>query len=73
MWYTIAVLKDVHDGLEVSLKSHGNKKVVSCHFEGELTSKEFDKTENAYLAFETLSKMIVFGTHSYEDRKAVLK
>jgi hypothetical protein len=75
MHYTIAIIEDVQGEIKVNFDSKGNKYQVGIYNTEtkEYTHNTFEKQEQAYAIFEKLSKAIVTGCYSYEDRKAMLK
>lgn len=75
MNYTKASLEDVQGNIEVNLDKDGNQYLVGIrHAETkEYTHKTFDTLESAYKVFEKLSKAIIMGDYSYEQRKSFLK
>lgn len=75
MNYEIASLKDVHNEVEISVIKDGNKYAVMLGkvWSSECHHNSFDNIEDAYAVFEKLSKAVVMGLYSWEDRVAILK
>ena len=75
MNYTIATLEDVQGIILVDFSRDGSNYVVTMlnTYTHECTSKRFDNIDNAYSVFEKLSKAIITGCYSYEQRKEFLK
>lgn len=74
MSYTIAVIEDVQGTIKVDFGKSSNQYIVSI-WETELresTCKCYKTQEEAYSIFEKLSKAIITGCFSYEQRKAML-
>ena len=74
MNYTIAILQDVHNDVKINIDKNGNKYTVGIYNEitKEYTHKSFNEMQEAYKVFENLSKSVVSGCYSYEQRKAFL-
>lgn len=74
MMYSIAIIQDVHFKMFAELGKKGNKYTVSIGLENasDFKLKEFDDIESAYTVFEKISKAIVTGCYSYEQRKEFL-
>jgi predicted patatin/cPLA2 family phospholipase len=73
--YTIATMEDLHHNIIINFDLDGNKYMIGIYHvkKGEYTHKTFDTLGRAYKAFETLSRAIIEGTHSYEQRKEMLE
>lgn len=74
MNYTIASIEDVRGTITVEFEKSGNKYLVGIYETEtkEFTHKKYDEMETAYSVFEKLSKAIITGCYSYEDRKGML-
>lgn len=75
MNYEIASLEDLRFDIEVYIEKDGNKYavVLAKKYERETFTSHFCSIEEAYAVFEKLSKAIVFGLYSWEDRVKILK
>lgn len=75
MNYEIASLKDVHNDVEISVIVDGNEYVVMMmkKYARECHHRNFSSIEEAYAVFEKLSKAVVMGLYSWEDRVKILK
>lgn len=74
MSYTIAVMEDVHGGQKLSFEKSGNEYVVHIYDEESDTyvSRYYPTIDAAYIAFEKISKAIITGCYSFEQRKGFL-
>lgn len=75
MNYEIASLKDVHNDVEISVIVDGNEYVVMMmkKYAREYHHRNFASIEEAYAVFEKLSKAVVMGLYSWEDRLRILQ
>ena len=75
MHYTVAIIEDVQGDVKVNFDITGNKFLVGLYNKKtkQYTHKTFDEMEEGYLIFEKLSKAIIEGCYTYEDRKGMLK
>lgn len=74
MNYTIAVMEDVHNGQKLFFDKSGNMYDV-CLYSEEIdtyVSRQYSTMEEAYRSFEKISKAIITGCFSFEQRKAFL-
>lgn len=74
MNWTIATMKDVHNGQEISIDKSGSTYTVwlANTATNERTHKSYKTMDEAYTVFEKLAHAIVTGWYSYQDRKAML-
>lgn len=75
MSYTIATIDDVQGNISVNFDSVGNKYLVGLYNNEtkEYTHMEYERQQEAYNVFERLSRAVVFGLYSYEQRKELVK
>ena len=74
MNYTIAVMEDIHNGQKLDFSKDGNQYVIGLYSEETDTwvSKFYSSLEEAYEHFEKISKAIITGCYSFEQRKQFL-
>ena len=75
MNYEIASLEDIRFDIEVYIEKNGNEYavVLAKKYERDTFSNHFSSLEEAYTVFEKLSKAIVFGLYSWEEKIKILK
>lgn len=75
MNYEIASLEDLRFDIEVYIEKDGNEYavVLAKKYERDTFSNRFGSLEEAYTVFEKLSKTIVFGLYSWEEKIMILK
>ncbi|MBQ5658751.1 MAG: hypothetical protein IIV02_04375 [Peptococcaceae bacterium] len=71
----IACLEDLVLGMTIHLlKSEDRYSILMAkNMTGKYASEKFDTIEEAYEMFERLSKAVVIGLYSWEERKAMLE
>ena len=71
MDYTIASLEDAQGTMSLDFGKSGNKYKVSIHNKEtkDYVHRLFAEMDKAYEVFEKISKHVIFGNYSYEDRK----
>ena len=74
MHYTIASLRDMQLQMGIELSKSGNKYQVSIHDNesGSFVHKDYKNHTDACAVFENLTKAVITGCYSYEQRKAMM-
>ena len=72
MNYTIAITENVQTGKFVSIDKTGNKYDVWYHGENVREYRTFDSMDEAYAVYEKLSKVVIFGLYSDDDKIKIL-
>lgn len=74
MSYTIASMEDVHNDLVLDFGKNGNKYTVSIYNKQtkELTHKEYTQQEEAINIFDKVSRAILTGCYSEQDRRNMI-
>ena len=71
MEYTIATLEPAHTTIILDIVKSGRQYRVDIYNKEthELTAKRYEKIENAYEAFEQLTKWYVLGLYNEADKR----
>lgn len=74
MYYTIAVLEDVHNGQKFEFNKNGNEYTISLYDEesGVYVTKDYKTNEGAIKAYQRLMEAVLTGCYSFEQRKQFL-
>lgn len=74
MYYTIAVLEDVHNGQKFEFNKNGNEYTISLYDEesGVYVTKDYKTNEGAIKVYQRLMEAVLTGCYSFEQRKQFL-
>jgi hypothetical protein len=74
MSYTIGILEDVQGKITVNFDKNGNKYLIGIYHKEtkEYTHNTFATHSEAYAVFEKLTRAILKGEYSYEQRKEMI-